>query len=75
MQGETVLYNPTTKKFCVLNGTAAFVWEKMASVVTADEISGAVCQHYGGIDAKAAARDVQETLKQFEDLDLVAAQD
>ncbi|HEX9580956.1 MAG TPA: PqqD family protein [Gemmatimonadales bacterium] len=71
MQDEAVLFNPVTKKFCVLNETAAFLWKLLEHPRSEDDLSSQLCSEFEGVDAPLAAQDVQKTLRQFAELKIV----
>lgn len=73
MQDETVLFNPATKQFCVLNATAAFLWEQLAEPQTEAELSTRLCGAFEGVEGPVAARDVQATLHRLTDLKVVVS--
>ena len=72
MQDEAVLFSPATKKFCLLNETAAFLWKLLEQPKTEEELSTELCREYDGVDAAVAARDVRQTLQQLTELKIVA---
>ena len=65
MSGETVLYNPDTNQFCVLNETAAFIWEALEEPKTQRQLCDGLLAEFEGVDLEAAERDVEATLSQF----------
>lgn len=71
MQDETILFDPATKRFCLLNGTAAFLWERLQQPCTVDQVSADLCQSFDGADAGAVQQDVQAALEQLKDLAFV----
>ncbi len=71
MLAETILYHPTKQQFCVLNATAAFVWESMKAPSSASELATALLGHFSGVDATEAERGVAETIKRLHDLELI----
>ncbi len=73
MQDETVLYHPGTRKFCLLNETAAFLWTRLEVPRTAAELTTELVSTFGGVDAGVAERDVDATLRRFVDLEMIAA--
>ena len=73
MQDETILFDPATNKFCMLNGTAAFLWERLAAPCTAEQLASAVCGSFAGVSEEAATRDVRGALDQFSELSFVVA--
>jgi hypothetical protein len=74
MQGETILFNTTTNTFCVLNASAAVVWNELETPQNADGLAARLCESFGGVTAEQAKRDVENALKEFSALALVVAQ-
>lgn len=72
MQDETVLYNPASKQFCLLNETAAFLWDLLEAPQTEEDLAAELCDAFDGVDAEMATRDVRRTLQQLTDLGIVA---
>lgn len=68
MSGETVLYNPDTNKFCVLNETAAFIWEALEEPQTEGRLCDLLLAQFEGVDLTVAERDVAATLSEFREL-------
>lgn len=75
MQGETVLYHPGTRKFCILNPTATYLWSQLDRACTADELTAGVLSAFAGVEQDVAARDVADTLRQFADLEMISRGD
>ena len=71
MQDETVLFNPATNKFCVLNASAALVWQTLEMPQPAEVLAHQLCEAFDGVTADQAMRDVETTLQQLQDLALV----
>lgn len=74
MQDETILFDPATKRFCLLNGTAAFLWERLQQPCTVEQVSDALCQSFTGADAGAVQQDVRAALQQLTDLAFVVTE-
>lgn len=72
MQGESILFDPASNKFCLLNGTAAFVWEQLATPATIDHISQELCRHFETAEPARVEQDVREVLDRFVELLLVS---
>ena len=68
MAGETVLYNPDTNRFCVLNETAAFIWEALEQPRTERQLCDGLLAQFDGVDLEVAERDVAATLSEFREL-------
>jgi len=73
LQGETIVYNPETKRFCMLNATAAFLWERLDSPRTLEELSTALRSSFADADAARLDEDVRAVLVQFQDNAMVVA--
>lgn len=73
MQDETILYNPSTNEFYVLNATAAFLWKELEEPRTEDELASRVQASFADTDVETVAADVRETLRQFEELQILVA--
>ncbi|HEY2804600.1 MAG TPA: PqqD family protein [Gemmatimonadales bacterium] len=73
MQDETVLFDPNTKKFCILNATAAHLWESLERPCSAAELAASIVGAFDGVDPKIAERDVQVALKDLVGLGIVGA--
>jgi len=72
MQQETVLYHPGTKKFCVLNPTAAHLWAQLEGPRTEDELIASLLAAFSGVEAGVATQDVRDTLQRFTDLGIIS---
>lgn len=74
MQNETILFNPTTNGFCVLNPSAALVWNSLESPQPAEVLVTQLCEAFSGVTKDEAARDVAAVLQEFTSLSLVELQ-
>jgi len=74
MKDETVLFNPANNKFCVLNATAAFIWQSLDRPQTAQEIAAAVVNHFANVDLKQAEQDVQGALTELRGIECIVLQ-
>jgi coenzyme PQQ synthesis protein D (PqqD) len=73
MHHETVVLSPSTRKFCVLNETAAHLWTLLERPRTETELAMALCERFAGVDRSTAEADVRETLQQLVELGIVQA--
>jgi hypothetical protein len=73
MHQETILFDPTSKRFCLLNRTAALLWERLAEPSTVEQVSADICRTFGEADTREVERDVQAVLRELTDLALVVA--
>ena len=74
MHGETVLFNPQSNKFCLLNPTAAFVWTMLEAPKSSDAIVSELCRSYDGADSDLVAKDVVKVLQEMEQMKFVVAE-
>ena len=71
MQQETILFNSQTNSFCVLNPSAAVIWNGLEAPQDAVALASRVCQAFDGITEEQARRDVEHALKEFVSLSLI----
>ena len=71
LHGESLLFDPATNKFCLLNSTAAFVWDRLAEPVSVETLAADVCREFNAPELALVADDVRQTLRRFEELALV----
>lgn len=71
MHGETILFNPESNKFCVLNQTAAFVWSKLEKPSTANALVDELCKSFESAAAGDVAKDVTKVLEEMQKLNFV----
>jgi hypothetical protein len=72
LQNELMLFNATTKKFCVLNASAAHVWQRLDEPRTAAELVTSLCETFKTPSRGPVEHDVNAVLVEFESLDLVS---
>lgn len=65
MKNESVLFQPQTSQFCLLNVTATFVWSQLEEPCTISEIAQTLCDHFDGVSLTEAIRDVEQTVNQL----------
>lgn len=68
MSGETVLYNPETNRFCVLNETATFIWETLEEPQTPSQLRDRLLTRFEGVDGEVAESDIGEALSELTEL-------
>ena len=74
MQGETILFNSQTNTFCVLNASAAVVWNEIETPQGVDTLAARIAEVFDGVTAEQAQKDVEKALKEFASLSLVVTQ-
>ncbi len=72
MQGESILFDPATNRFCLLNDTAAAVWEHLAHPATVEQIASELQIHFEAPAPAQVEQDVRAALEQFVELAFVA---
>jgi PqqD family protein of HPr-rel-A system len=71
LQQELMLFNLATKKFCVLNASAAQMWSALDQPRTEDELVGALRDHFETSGAASVVEDVRAALGELEKLELI----
>ncbi len=75
MKGECVLFNPQNNKFCLLNGTAALLWDKLDSAKSASELAVELERNFSGVDKAQAQIDTAAAMKDLLEVGCVTAID
>jgi len=65
MGGETILLNPATSKFCLLNRSAAVVWRELKEPRTVESVVLALCGSFDGVSEAEASKDAENATKQL----------
>ena len=71
LQDETILLQPQAKTFCLLNQTAAFIWNEISEPISAELIAQRLAGAFEGVSPEQASRDVDSTLWQLVSLGFV----
>ncbi|MEO8635453.1 MAG: HPr-rel-A system PqqD family peptide chaperone [Gemmatimonadales bacterium] len=72
MQGESLLFDPSTNRFCLLNGTAALVWDRLAQPATVEQLAAELCLRFDVPEPARVEQDVRAALERFTELALIA---
>ena len=75
MKAESLLFDPSANKFCLLNETAAVVWQRLETPATIEQLVTIVCQRFDGVDLAQAEKDVASLLRQLGELALISEVD
>lgn len=75
MKDETVLFNPANKKFCVLNTTAALIWNILEEPRTVQEIVVAIRERFDPTDSSRVEEDVRRALSELRAIECVRSSD
>lgn len=73
LQHELMLFEPTSAKFYVLNGTMAFVWRNCTGERTAADIAAELVEAFDGVDAQQALADVKGAVQELQTLGLISS--
>jgi hypothetical protein len=71
LQDETILFDPQKNQFCLLNRTAAFIWNQLATPASSDALGAKICQSFSGVALGDAVRDTNGALEQMRSLSFV----
>ena len=71
MKDETVLFNPANNKFCVLNATAAFIWQNLDRPNTVHGLAAEVATRFANVHLEQAEKDVRKALGDLQDIECV----
>jgi hypothetical protein len=74
LQDEIILFDPGQNRFCVLNRTASFIWNQLASAQTADSLTAELCGGFSEVSIDAALPDANRALQELLSLKLVVAE-
>ena len=75
MKDESVLFNPATNKFCLLNKTMAFIWSSLETSSSSQQISTRIVESFAGVTETEAHSDVERAVSQMLELGLLIASD
>jgi hypothetical protein len=71
LQKDAILYHPDSKRFCILNRTSSFIWDRLQSPTSAIRIAEDLSVHFAEVTPTAALQDVQQALSKMMELGLV----
>ena len=71
LQEETILLDPQNNKFCLLNRTAAFIWNQLATPASPDALGAKICESFSGVALENAVRDTRGALEEMRTLNFV----
>jgi len=71
MGGESVLFNPQSSKFCLLNSTAAHIWEQLETPQSAQELVGSIASSFADVDSNTALHDIEVVIAQLEEANYI----
>jgi hypothetical protein len=71
LQDEVILFHSPSNKFCVVNRTSSFIWAQLKEPATSEEIVRRLEGSFSEVKASEVTADVDSTLQQMLELDLI----
>lgn len=75
LKDELLLYCSKTSKFFVMNDTAAFLWKKLESPASEEQLADGLRAAFTPVSAEQALEDVRRTVKEMLAHELIQTQD
>jgi hypothetical protein len=72
LETGAVLYHPQSKKFIMLNRSAALIWNELSTPQTHEQLLRKICSAYPDANASTAENDLNAALDQLKILQLVS---
>ena len=69
MKNESVLFQPKTNQFCLLNATATFLWSQLDQPRSVSDLADRLCDRFDGVTTAEALRDVEKLVEELRSLD------
>jgi len=73
MKEETILYDAGSVRFCVLNETASFIWERLDAPRSLNDLVDDLIGQFGDVDRSTAEHDLQAVLHELVGLSFVSS--
>jgi len=73
MKQESVLFQPKTNQFCLLNATATFLWTQLDQPRSVSELADKLCQRFDAVNMNDALRDVEKVVEELRSLECVVS--
>lgn len=74
MRDESILYVPSAEKYCVLNHSAAVIWEALVAPQSEDDLAAVLCETFEGANMDRVLSDVRATLDEMREMSLIEEQ-
>lgn len=71
MRDESILYVPATESYCVLNNSAAAIWEALSTPSTEHDLATLLGEQFSGATMDGALSDVRAALQRMTEMSLV----
>ena len=73
MKSESVLFQPKTNQFCLLNATATFLWTQLDQPRSVSELADRLCLRFDAVIMNDALRDVEKLVEELRSLECVVS--
>jgi coenzyme PQQ synthesis protein D (PqqD) len=73
MKNESVLFQPQTNQFCLLNVTATFIWNQLERPHSNLELAQILCDHFDGVSSPRAIQDIEQIVDKLLTLDFLTS--
>ena len=73
MKNESVLFQPKTNQFCLLNATATFLWTQLDQPRSISELADRLCQRFDAVNMTEAVRDVEKVVEELRTLECLVS--
>jgi hypothetical protein len=74
LQEEVILFDPASNQFCVLNRTASYLWNQLATPSSTESLAAGLCKSFSGVALEDAHRDTDKALQEMLSLNFVVGQ-
>ena len=71
MRDESILYVPSAESYCLLNPSAAALWEALSEPKTEDDLATVLCEVFEGASEEQALADVRVALAEMGEMSIV----
>jgi hypothetical protein len=71
MKNESVLFQPKTNQFCLLNATATFLWTQLDQPRSVSDLADRLCERFDAVNRNEALRDVEKLVEELRSLECV----
>jgi hypothetical protein len=71
LQDELMLFDPSSAKFFVLNGTMAYLWRSSDGSKSLSQIAIALAGEFSGVSSEQASRDLEAAAAELHSLGLL----
>jgi len=71
LQQEAILYHPGANRFCILNRTSSFIWNRLGVPTSPKALASDLAASFDEVTPAQALEDVQRALNELVALDLV----